>query len=65
MTKIEWVICGSESGLKRRPPNPGWIINLKDQCVTSETPFFLKQMEIDEKLAKMPMLDGRIWGQMP
>lgn len=28
-------------------------------------PFFLKQMEIDGKIVKMPELDGQMWRQMP
>jgi protein gp37 len=39
--------------------------SLRDQCVETETPFFLKQMEVDGKLVKMPMLDGKQWREMP
>lgn len=62
---INWVICGSESGPKRRPAKIDWIRSLRDQCEAAEVPFFLKQMEIDGKLVKMPELDGVIWNQMP
>lgn len=60
---VDWVICGCESGANRRPAKIEWIRLLKDQCVFADVPFFLKQMEIDGKLVKMPKLDGRVWNQ--
>lgn len=62
---IDWLICGCESGPGRRPTDPDWIRALRDQCVNAGVPFFLKQMEVDGKLVKMPELDGRVWDQMP
>ena len=63
---IQWIICGSESGPKRRPAKLEWIRNIRDQCIVEgNIPFFLKQMEINGKLAKMPQLDGHTWNQMP
>jgi len=63
--KIDWVICGSESGPNRRPANIEWIRSLENQCVAAGVPFFLKQMEVGGRLVKMPKLDGQIWNQMP
>lgn len=63
--KIDWVICGSESGPNRRPANIVWILSLKDQCVAAGVPFFLKQMEIGGRLVKMPKLEGKTWNEMP
>lgn len=62
---INWVICGSESGPNRRNTKVEWIRDLRDQCKEASVSFFLKQMEIDGKLVKMPELDGKVWGQMP
>lgn len=63
---IGWVICGSESGPKRRPTKLNWVRDLRDQCIASGIPFFLKQMEAGyDRLTKLPKLDGRVWDQMP
>lgn len=42
-TKIDWVICGGESGAKARPMHPDWVRSLRDQCKTAHVPFFFKQ----------------------
>jgi len=62
---IDWIICGTESGPKRRPAKTEWIRSLRDQCKNAGIPFFLKQMEVDGKIVKMPELDGKIWSEMP
>jgi len=47
--KIDWVICGGESGPHARPMHPDWVRSLLDQCVEAENlqcesvPFFFKQ----------------------
>lgn len=41
--KIDWVICGGESGHKARLINPGWVETLRDQCKKLRIPFFFKQ----------------------
>jgi protein gp37 len=60
---LRWIICGTESGPRRRPTKIEWIRNLRDQCVSAGTPFFLKQMEINGKVVKMPEIDGRTWDE--
>lgn len=40
---IDWVIVGGESGPGARPMHPDWVRDIRDLCVTSETPFFFKQ----------------------
>ena len=62
--KLDWVIAGCESGPGRRPANPDWLRSLRDQCVAAGVPFFLKQMEINGKVVKMPELDGKVWDQV-
>jgi hypothetical protein len=37
----------------------------RGECLEAGVPFFLKQMEVDGKLVKMPELDGKVWDQMP
>ena len=41
--KIDWVICGGESGPKARPMHPDWARSLRDQCEAAGVPFFFKQ----------------------
>jgi protein gp37 len=62
---VDWVICGCESGAGRRPMEIDWARDLRDQCVAAQVPFFLKQMQVDGKIKKMPDLDGRVWDQYP
>ena len=63
--QIDWVVCGTESGPRRRPAKIEWIRNLRDQCIAANIPFFLKQAESCGQLIKMPELDGRTWAEMP
>jgi protein gp37 len=41
--KLDWVICGGESGKNARPMDPDWARSLRDQCAQSGTAFFFKQ----------------------
>jgi protein gp37 len=41
--KIDWVICGGESGPGARPMHPDWARSLRDQCTAAGVPFFFKQ----------------------
>lgn len=41
--KINWVICGGESGHGARPMHPDWARSLRDQCQAAGVPFFFKQ----------------------
>lgn len=62
---LDWVICGAESGLGRRPMELDWARSLRDQCQAAGVPFFLKQADVGGKLVKMPELDGKIWDEVP
>lgn len=42
--KLDWVICGGESGRGARPMNPAWTRSLRDECAAAGVPFFMKQM---------------------
>jgi protein gp37 len=42
-SKIDWVICGGESGHAARPMHPDWVRTLRDQCKATNVPFFFKQ----------------------
>ncbi|MDR2891566.1 MAG: phage Gp37/Gp68 family protein [Deltaproteobacteria bacterium] len=40
--KLDWVICGGETGPNARPMHPDWVRSLRDQCVAAGVPFFFK-----------------------
>jgi protein gp37 len=42
--RIDWVICGGETGPGARPMHPVWARSLRDQCHTARVPFFMKKM---------------------
>ena len=41
--KLNWVICGGESGTRARPMHPNWARSLRDQCQEASVSFFFKQ----------------------
>ena len=41
--RLDWVICGGESGPGAQPMHPDWARALRDQCVSAGVPFFFKQ----------------------
>jgi len=41
--RVDWVICGGESGAAARPMHPDWARSLRDQCAAAGVPFFFKQ----------------------
>lgn len=77
-TKIDWVICGGESGPGARPMHPDWALSLRDQCVITKVPFFFKQWGdwMPNATGDMPMvrvgkkqagrlLNGKLWNEYP
>jgi len=58
--RLDWVICGSETGPGARPANPDWVRSLRDQCVAANVPFFFKRWFDGSHL-----IDGQEWRQMP
>jgi len=41
--RIDWVVCGGESGPNARPIHPDWARSLRDQCAEAGVPFLFKQ----------------------
>jgi protein gp37 len=41
--KLDWVICGGESGPGAQPMHPDWARSLRGQCQAAGVPFFFKQ----------------------
>lgn len=63
--RIDWVICGGESGPRPRPMHPDWVRSLRDQCVAAGVPFFFKQWGGRTPKANGKELDGREWCELP
>ena len=62
---IDWVIVGGESGPGARTMKPEWAIDIRDQCLAADVPFFFKQWGGINKKKNGRSLDGRIWDDMP
>ena len=43
--RLDWVICGGESGSGRRSMDLAWARSLRDQCAAASVPFFMKQID--------------------
>ena len=62
---IDWVIVGGESGLRARPMDPKWVIDIRDQCQAAGVPFFFKQWGGVNKKKAGRELEGRTWDETP
>jgi len=43
LSRLDWVVCGGESGAKRRPSKVEWYRHLFHQCRDAGVPFYMKQ----------------------
>jgi protein gp37 len=43
MPRLDWVICGGESGQSARPMHPEWARSIRDQVAAAAKNFFFKQ----------------------
>jgi protein gp37 len=62
---IDWVIVGGESGPHARPMDEEWVLEIRDQCVRADVPFFFKQWGGTNKKKAGRELQGEVWNQMP
>jgi len=62
---LDWVIAGGESGPGARPMNPEWVIDIRNQCLDADVPFFFKQWGGVNKKKNGRKLEGRKWNQIP
>jgi len=65
LSGIDWVIVGGESGPRARPIDGRWVMEIRDQCLSSGTPFFFKQWGGFNKKRNGRELEGRCWNQLP
>ena len=42
-SRLDWVICGPETGPGKRPFEPKWAALLRNQCVAADVPYFDKR----------------------
>lgn len=57
--KLDWVICGGESGANTRNIHPDWVRQLREQCFDHDAAFFFKQWGGRTPKANGKTLDGR------
>jgi protein gp37 len=62
---IDWVIVGGESGPGARPMKEQWVIDIRDQCLAADVPFFFKQWGGTHRKRNGRMLRGRTWDEIP
>jgi len=62
---IDWVIVGGESGPGARPMQAQWVIDVRDQCLVADIPFFFKQWGGTRKKRAGRVLQGQTWDAMP
>lgn len=65
LTNIDWVIVGGESGPGARPIKEEWVLDIRDQCISAQVPFFFKQWGGKNKKKAGRELQGKTWNQMP
>ena len=62
---IGWVIAGGESGPGARPMREEWVLEIRDQCVAANVPFFFKQWGGVNKKRTGRLLEGQACDEMP
>ncbi len=65
LAHINWVIVGGESGPHARPINSSWVLDIRDQCINADIPFFFKQWGGTRKKQAGRSLEGRTWDERP
>jgi protein gp37 len=65
LSGIDWIIVGGESGPKARPIKTDWILEIKEQCLEANVPFFFKQWGGKNKKKNGRLLEGKIWNELP
>ncbi len=65
LPRLQWVICGGESGKEARPFDLDWARVLRDQCAAARVPFFFKQVGGRYHNSGGRLLDGRTYDDMP
>lgn len=62
---MHWIIVGGESGPGARPMKEEWVLSIRDQCRTSNVPFFFKQWGGVHKALSGRRLEGKTYDEFP
>lgn len=62
---IDWVIVGGESGPNARILEKEWVLEIRDQCIRANVPFFFKQWGGINKKKAGRVLEGKTWSEFP
>jgi protein gp37 len=62
---IHWVIVGGESGPCAREMREEWAVEIREQCLARQVPFFFKQWGGRNKKMNGRLLQGCTWDEMP
>ncbi|MBK8256433.1 MAG: phage Gp37/Gp68 family protein [Polyangiaceae bacterium] len=65
LSGIDWVIVGGESGPGARRMEEGWVLSIRDQCLSAGVPFFFKQWGGVIKSRRGRELQGRTYDEYP
>jgi protein gp37 len=65
LSGVHWVIVGGESGPNARPMDEAWAVDIRDQCLAADVPFFFKQWGGRTPKAGGRLLGSRTWDEMP
>lgn len=65
--RLDWVICGGESGPGARPMELDWARRVRDDCERAQVAFFLKQLggARDKRGGDTAVLDGQVHKEFP
>jgi len=63
---VDWLVCGAESGAKRRRFHANWARMARDGCLAARqrVPFFFKQGSALHP-GRNRVLDGQVWNEFP
>jgi hypothetical protein len=65
LSNIDWVIVGGESGPGARQMEKEWVLQIKEQCIEQNTPFYFKQWGGVHKKKTGRILLNKTWDEMP
>ncbi len=65
MVRLDWLICGGESGAKARAFDLEWARTAREQCQHAGVRYFFKQVGGRYHNSGGRLLDGRTWDALP
>lgn len=62
---IDLAIVGAESGKGARPMDEDWVRSIRDEVKAANKAFFYKQNVVNGRKISLPLLDGKVWNELP